>query len=189
MTENKTLKAQPALITEFHTNCQHCDAQLPHSQGCCPECAAPARIPCAVVSFPGPPLWRRGLAALLDRLVPLPFLAFIWPEWLIAVAAWSLLCDCSPERRSFGKRICRLRVVSAASGRPCHRWQAALRRVGIALTQIAWCLWAWLPVVLLYELAALACALLNRHGRRPEDFLAGTRVITEKAFRQLQKQR
>jgi uncharacterized RDD family membrane protein YckC len=58
-----------------------------------------------------------------------------------------------------------------------------LRRVGLALTQTAWALWQWIPFVLAYELIALACVLLDSRGRRPEDFVVGTRVVTEKEYR------
>jgi len=83
-----------------------------------------------------------------------------------------------------GKWLLRLRVVSAA--KRCHPVQAMLRRVGMALTQTAWALWQWIPFVLAYELIALVCVLLDVRGRRPEDFVAGTRVITEKVYRRNQ---
>ena len=129
-----------------------------------------------------PPLWRRALAALIDRMAPLPFLAYFFPRWTLVVLAYHLLCDCSPARRSVGKWVCRLRVVDASS-RPCSVWQSALRRAGSALTQTAWALWQFIPLVMLYELAALACVLLDPQGRRPEDFLSSTKVVTEKRFR------
>lgn len=147
-----------------------------------------ARIAPAKAIAPRPPVWRRTLAAMIDRVAPLPFLAFFFPKWMLAVVAWHLLCNCTPDRRSFGKQVCRLRVVSATSGKPCQWWQAALRSAGIAITQAAWCLWAWIPVVLLYELGSLACVLLSPEGRRPEDYLTGTRVITEKTHRRNQPQ-
>jgi len=136
-----------------------------------------------------PALWRRATAEIIDRLVPLPLMALIFPRWTLAVLAYHLLCDCTPARRSFGKWCCRLRVVQASSRRDCDRWRAALRRIGSALSQTAWCLWTGIPIVLLYELGSLACVLLSAEGRRPEDYLAGTRVVTEQAYRRSQSQR
>lgn len=136
-----------------------------------------------------PALWRRALASMIDRLAPLPFLALFFPKWMAVVFLYHLLCDCSPDRRSLGKWVYRLRVVADAPAKQCQWWRAALRRIGPAFAQAAWCLWEFIPLALAYELAALACVLLNSAGKRPEDFLAGTRVITEKAFRQLQNQR
>jgi uncharacterized RDD family membrane protein YckC len=134
-----------------------------------------------------PALWRRVAASLIDRLAPLPCIALVYPRWALVVFAYHLLADCTPERRSVGRWVCRLRVVSAASDGPCRWWQAVLRRGGIAVTQTAWCLWEFVPFVLLYELIALASALLDAQGRRPEDFAARTRVVSEKEFSRLQK--
>ncbi len=58
----------------------------------------------------------------------------------------------------------------------------------VATTQAAWCLGQFIPWVLIYELGAAACVLLDAQGRRPEDFLTRTRVLTEKAFRQSQSE-
>ncbi|MBL8208277.1 MAG: RDD family protein [Blastocatellia bacterium] len=136
------------------------------------------------------PNWRRAgllrliLAELTDRILPLPFLAFFFPAWTLVVLAWHLLCDCGPNRRSAGKWIFRLRVVARERRSTCAWWQAALQRLGIALAQAAWCAWAGLPYLIVYELASLAFLLLSPTGRRLEEYLAGTVVVTEKSFRQ-----
>jgi uncharacterized RDD family membrane protein YckC len=118
-------------------------------------------------------------------------LAFFFPQWTAVVFLYHLLCDSSPERRSPGKWICRLRVVSADTGRKCAWWRAALRRTGSVLSQSAWCqIWTmpeWLPLVLAYELISLAFVMISPTGRRLEDLLAGTRVVTERSYRQRQK--
>lgn len=142
-------------------------------------CLTPAQAPCA-------PLWRRVVAEVMDRAVPLPFIALFFPHWLVVVVAWHLLCDCSPQRRSFGKWVCRLRVIHPPTAAPCPFWRAALQRLGIALTQTAWCLWWGIPWVLLYEFAAFACVWLSPTGRRPEEYLAGTQIVTEKTYRRRQ---
>lgn len=129
-----------------------------------------------------PAIWRRVLAGVIDRCAPLPFLAWVFPRWTLVVLVYHLLCDCTPERRGLGKWVCRLRVVNDADG-DCRVWQSLLRRVGTALTQTAWTLWEGIPFVMAYELLALACVLLNAGGRRPEDFVTGTRVVTEREYR------
>ncbi|MGH9768681.1 MAG: RDD family protein, partial [Blastocatellia bacterium] len=87
-----------------------------------------------------PALWRRGLAELIDRMFPMPFLAFFFPKWIVVVFLYHLLRDSSPTRRSAGKVIFRLRVVSADDGRKCAWHQAVLRRMGSAAAQSAWCM-------------------------------------------------
>ncbi|MGH9843630.1 MAG: RDD family protein [Blastocatellia bacterium] len=134
-----------------------------------------------------PAFYRRGLAELLDRLMPLPFLAFFFNEWVVVVFLYHLLCCCSQGRRSVGMWVCRLRVISVDTGRKCAGWQAAFRRAGSAVSQAAWCLWQGLPFVLAYELISLASVLIHPRGRRPEDWLAGTQVVTERGYRRLQK--
>ena len=136
-----------------------------------------------ITSVPRASLWRVVIAELIDRCIPLPFIAFFWPPWLVVVIAWHLLCDCSPNRRSLGKAICRLRIIHPASITPCPFWRAALQRLGITLTQAAWCLWWGIPFVLLYELVSCACVLLSPTGRRPDEYLADTQIVTEKIYR------
>ena len=135
-------------------------------------------------------LLRRALAELIDRAVPLPFLALLFPRWAVVIFVYQLLCDCSPNRRSVGKWLCRLRVISTVatdSAPRCQWWQAVLRRIGSAAAQTAWCLWVWLPVVMAYELITVVCVLLSPAGLRLEDFVAGTRVVTERQFRHMRK--
>lgn len=150
-----------------------------------PEATARAAQP-----IPLPPHWRRMLAAFIDRLTPQPWLAFFFPGWTLVVLAYHLLCDSSPARRSVGKWLCRLRVVDAQSvtrGAQCaDGWQAVLRRTGAALAQAAWCMPDLMLYALAYDLIALAFVLLSQQAQRPEDFAAGTRVVTEAAYRKHQ---
>ena len=135
------------------------------------------------VAVARPPIWRRTLAAVIDRLMPQPWLAFFFPGWTLVVLAYHLLCDASPARRSFGKRVCRLRVVDARAVTRGAWWQAVLRRVLAALAQVAWCVPDLMLYALAYDLIALAFVLLSPQAQRPEDFVAGTRVVTEAAYR------
>ncbi|MEP7343044.1 MAG: RDD family protein [Acidobacteriota bacterium] len=137
----------------------------------------------AAKAAPNRLLLRRGVAELIDRAMPLPFLAMLFPRWAAVVFLYQLLCDCSPGRRSVGKWLCRLRVVDTDTAMSCGGWQAITRRMGAAASQTAWCLWMWMPFVLAYELLSIASVLLDPAGRRLEDFVAGTRVVTERAFR------
>ncbi|MBL8170430.1 MAG: RDD family protein [Acidobacteria bacterium] len=135
--------------------------------------------------WPRAPLARRLLADVIDRLVPLPFIVagYFWPEWILVVFAWHWLRDAGPQRRSFGKLICRLRVVQDGSRARCAWWQAAMRRMGMALAQAAYCLPGWMLWAFVYDLVALSFVLLTPSGQRPEDFAAGTMVVTEAAYR------
>src|SRR5438128_9214197 len=103
------------------------------------------------MTTPKAPLFRVLVADIIDRLVPLPFLVWLFPQWIVVVIAYHLLCDCSHNRRSFGKWLMRLRVVQRDKTGTCDFWRAALQRLGVTLTQIAWCLWWGIPFVLLYE--------------------------------------
>jgi uncharacterized RDD family membrane protein YckC len=77
----------------------------------------------------------------------------------------------------------RLRVVAVKRCPPCAWWRAALQRLGIALAQAAWCAWTGLPYLLAYELGALAFLLLSPTGRRLEEVLAGTIIVTAKEYK------
>jgi uncharacterized RDD family membrane protein YckC len=140
-----------------------------------------------VVSAGKPALWRRGLAELIDRMLPLPWLAFFFPKWIVIVFLYHLLCDAGTERRSLGKWICRLRVIAAETGGKPALSQAIARRVGSAASQAAWCVWQWMWVALIYEIVALVCVSLSPAGQRLEDWMVGTRVVTERAYRRMKR--
>lgn len=131
-------------------------------------------------------IFRRLLAEAVDRLLPLPFLAYLFPPWVLVVVLFHLICDGSPSGRSPGKWIFRLRVVSISSNEPCGVWRSFLRRVPTALGQAAYCFWVFVPVIFFYEIVSLAFVWLNPAGRRFEDYLAGTRVISESQYRRSQ---
>jgi uncharacterized RDD family membrane protein YckC len=130
---------------------------------------------------------RRALAEIIDRLVPLPFIAYLFPIWILVVVVYHLICDGAPSGQSVGKWVCRLRVISNGSGEPCGVWRSMLRRLPTALGQAAYCAWMMIPVVTAYELAMLAFVWLNPSGRRIEDYLAGTQVITGSAYSRLHR--
>jgi uncharacterized RDD family membrane protein YckC len=129
-----------------------------------------------------PGMVRRALAEIIDRLMPLPFLAYRFPLWVLVVIAYHLICDGLLSGQSVGKWVCRLCVVSTTTGEPCGVGRAVLRRLPTAFGQAAYCAWMMIPVVLAYELVSLALVWLNPPGRRIEDYLAGTQVITRSAY-------
>jgi len=146
---------------------------------------SPAESISSAISPDGPPLWRRALAEAVDRMIPLPFVVvgYFFPMWLVVVFAWHLLRDSSAGRRSAGKLLCRLRVAPANGRRRCAMWRSALRRVGSALSQTAYCLPELMLYAFIYDLVSLAFVLLDPAGRRLEDLIAGTRVVTEADYR------
>ncbi len=138
-----------------------------------------------------PATWRRVGASLIDRLLPLPFLAWFFPEWTLVVLVYQLMSDSAPSGRSVGKRVLRLRAVSDQSLEPCGLWRGVLRRSAAALSQAGYCLLGWWTGLWMaaaaYDLLSFACVCLDPQGRRPEDYLAGTRVVTEKVYRRAKR--
>lgn len=130
-----------------------------------------------------PGIVRRVMASIIDRMVPLPFLAYLFPAWILVVLAYSLFCDGAPTGRSLGKRLCRLRVISLASPEPCGIRRSLIRRLGPALCQLAYCSLELISLALVYELVSLVFVMLNPSGRRMEDYIAGTQVITERVYK------
>jgi uncharacterized RDD family membrane protein YckC len=166
--------------------CHSCGAAIRRGIGFCGVCGsaqAVARPGLILRSRPG--MIRRAMAEIIDRLAPLPFLAYLFPLWIWVVIAYHLICDGSPSGQSVGKWVCRLCVISTASGEPCGVWRSMLRRIPTALGQAAYCAWMMIPLVIAYELVSLAFVWLNPTGRRIEDYPAGTQVITRNAYGKL----
>lgn len=166
--------------------CCSCGAAVRRGIGFCTVCgSAQAGAAPKLILRLRPGILRRALAEIIDRLVPLPFLAYLFLLWIWVVVAYHLLCDGSPSGQSVGKWVCRLCVVSTASGEPGGVWRAVVRRLPTALGQAAYCTWMMIPLVIAYELVSLAFVWLNPTGRRLEDYLAGTQVITRNAYGKL----
>ncbi|HKQ07905.1 MAG TPA: RDD family protein [Blastocatellia bacterium] len=163
--------------------CRACGAAVRRGAGFCASCGfAQADVTPSLILRSRPGMVRRVLAEIIDRLMPLPFLAYLFPLWVWVVVAYHLICDGSPSGQSVGKWVCRLCVVSTATGEPCGVWRAVLRRLPTALGQAAYCAWMMIPVVIAYELVMVAFVWLNPTGRRLEDYLTGTQVITRSAY-------
>lgn len=174
------------LVTRQHSPRCECGARLPNGASFCPACGTAAHnVQSSSVTSRQSTVARRFLAEVIDRLVPLPFIAYGFPPWVLVVIAYHLICDGAPSGRGPGKWVFRLRVVSVSSKQPCGICRAALRRLSIALGQAAYCTWALVPFAIAYELVSLAFVWLNPTGRRIEDYLAGTQVITEGQYQKL----
>ena len=174
------------LASRQHPPRCECGARLPNGASFCPACGAAAHtIQSSAVTSRQSTVARRFLAEVIDRLLPLPFIAYVFPPWVFAVVAYHLICDGAPSGRGPGKWIFRLRVVSVSSKEPCGICRAALRRLSTALGQAAYCTWVLVPFVIAYELASFAFVWLNPAGRRIEDYLAGTQVISEGQYQKL----
>jgi uncharacterized RDD family membrane protein YckC len=134
--------------------CSDCGAALKPGVRFCNDCGAQVQSPgsFAVWLKARPSLPRRLQAELIDRLVafalafvvaiPLALVSLRYFFWLAAgvLLAWHLLRDCSPQRRSFGKWRRGLRVVTAGGRQQCAWWQALLRRLPVAVSQLAYVL-------------------------------------------------
>jgi uncharacterized RDD family membrane protein YckC len=168
--------------------CHDCGATVLRGAGFCASCgsaragAAPSLI---VRSRPG--MLRRALAEIIDRVVPLPFLAYAFPAWVWVVVAYHLICDGTPSGQGVGKWVCRLCVVSTARGEACGVWRGLLRGLPTALGQAAYCAWIMIPVVIAYEMASLGFVWMNAGGRRIEDYFAGTQVVTRATYGRLRR--
>lgn len=138
---------------------------------------------------------RRVMAEIINRLLPLPFIAWVFPAWTLVVVAYHLFCDAGPSGKSPGKSLFRLRVISAETLEPCGQMgshlgrmlRGGLRRLGIALSQAIYCHGTYWLAALAYDLASLAFVWVNAMGRRPEDYLAHTVVVSEGTYRRLRR--
>jgi uncharacterized RDD family membrane protein YckC len=167
-----------------------------------------------------PSLGRRLCAEIIDRLAPFaiaPIIAipmtligsngFFW-TWNSVAFLWHLLRDCSANRRSLGKWLLRLRVVSVNGRRQCAWQRVIARRLLSAMSQSAYSIaivasvmdwlkleqtpWPWplftefaIPLLLLafgYDFASLASILITDGGRRVEDFMVDTCVVCGAAY-------
>lgn len=94
-------------------------------------------------------LSKRLTAECFDRVVPV----FVFPViiavpmlligkeyfvliWFFVLFAWHLLRDSSPNRRSLGKKLRKLRVVMANGQDKCGWWRLIVRRSGSAVSQL-----------------------------------------------------
>lgn len=175
-----------------------------------------------------PAISSRITAEIIDRVIAsivfplviaLPMVVigreFFVPIWLFVTCAWHLLRDCSPNQRSTGKRLCRLRVVMSNGRGPCPLSRRIFRRIGSMLSQMFYLLAVaiYIPFfgisdsakhvavllfslvglprpgasilmlsALLYDIISLIVISISTKGRRLEDLLTRTRVISESDY-------
>lgn len=86
--------------------------------------------------FTKAPIFRRLIADFVDRAIPLPFLAYFFPFWLVICRGYDLMADM--RGASVGKRLVGLEVVivprNATRHGPRCNPRCSIRRNGI------WCL-------------------------------------------------
>lgn len=176
--------------------CPACDKRAAKGTKFCVVCgaelssglsAASAIKPQPEAAVRKPVLLQRIAAQLIDRLLPLPFLALVYPEWFWVVGAFHLICEMW-SGRSPGKVICRMRVVDERSLKKCGPVRGLLRRVCVALGQVAYCRWEFVMFAVGYDLVSFLFVWRDRAGQRIEDLLLGTRVIGEGRYRKLKRQ-
>jgi uncharacterized RDD family membrane protein YckC len=191
--ENIAARALSSALARLRDSyrCQNCDAPRGRDAGFCFSCGTAFRL-AKRRAFPAKAgIVRRALSELIDRLLPLPFLAYFFPEWSLVVLAVSLLSACTRSGRTAGKVVCRLRVISVASLEPCGMITAVARRLSVLMCLAAY-LWSgflseWWLAALGYDLFSLLFICFNPSGRRLEDYLLGAQVVTEGAYRKMRR--
>jgi len=126
------------------------------------------------------PVLRRLAAALVDRLLPLPFLAaFFWP-WALVVIAYDLGRDA--RGASVGKRLLGLKTVMvspdpALDGQPCSAGRSLLRNLLWAGSRLCYLSVVLAPLGIALDVTGCLMAALTPEGRHLGDRIGGTQVV------------
>lgn len=126
------------------------------------------------------PAGRRLGAAVIDRLLPLPFLvAFFWP-WALVVLGYDLLRDAAGA--SVGKRLLGLETVQvspdpALDGRACGVGRSLLRNLPWAAARLCYLVVVLSVAGFALDVTAGLLVLLSAGGASLGDRLGGTRVV------------
>lgn len=182
-------------------NCPHCGSEMGTGHRFCPACGEPVvdeKIcvrPGSVEGeqpmtegpgktvLPKAGLFRRVLADIIDRWVPCPFFAYLFPPWILAVIGYGLLCDGLMEGRSVGKRLLGLRTLDCDRLEPCTYSRSFLRNLSWTLAQVAYTSLFLIPLAMAYDFLELLFIAFDQQGRRLGDRIGGTVVVTESSFR------
>lgn len=127
------------------------------------------------------PAGQRQGAAVIDRLLPLPFLIpFFWP-WALVVVAYDLGRDAGGA--SAGKRLMGLKTVMVSpdpvlDGQFCTAGRLLLRNLLCAGGRLCYFSVVLAPVGFLLDVAGCLMVCLTPEGRHLGDRLSGTRVVT-----------
>ena len=123
-------------------------------------------------------LLLRAASKILDLILIAAVIEVIPRAGFFAGLAYLLLGDGLFDGRSLGKKLIRLKVVSADPLQPCTFRESLLRNstlgLGYLLGLIPWIGWIALPVIAAVEFILI---LGNKEGRRLGDEIAGTTVI------------
>ncbi len=126
------------------------------------------------------PVLRRMAAGLVDRLLPLPFLAaFFWP-WALVVIAYDLGRDA--QGASVGKQLLGLKTVMvspdpALDGQPCTAGLSVLRNLLWAGARVCYLSVVLMPVGIALDVTGCLMAALTPEGRHLGDRIGGTQVV------------
>jgi hypothetical protein len=123
-------------------------------------------------------LLLRVMAKTIDLIVIAAAAKAVTKVGFFAGLAYLLISDGLFDGRSLGKKIIRLRVISAASGIPGDFRDSMIRNAPFATAMLLFSIpiagWVFLVLVLTFE---FMLALGNSGGMRLGDDLAGTKVL------------
>jgi uncharacterized RDD family membrane protein YckC len=132
------------------------------------------------------PRLRRALADLVDRLIPMPFLAhFFWP-WALVCVAYDLVTDArggSPGKRLLGLQVQIVSPRHGLSGQPCNLGRSILRNLLWGVARLCYASSVLTPIGIAYDVMECLLAAFSPTGRRLGDLLAGTQVVAHEEGR------
>ena len=161
---------------DLKLNCFKCGAPLNPGQRFCHQCGCEVIRRDAVFVKAG--VIRRTIAEIIDRLVPLPFVVYLFPPWFVVIALYGLLRESTFKSQSIGKKIMGLRVIFLFDESPCAWWQGITRNLLRTLSQLSYIVGILAPLAFLYDVISFI-AICRKKGRRPGDYMAGTMVLNE----------
>lgn len=123
---------------------------------------------------------RRIAAGLIDRLLPLPFLAAVFWPWALVVIAYDLGRDA--QGASVGKRLMGLKTVTVSpdpglDGQPCSTGRSLLRNLLWVGARVCYLSVVLVPVGIALDVTGCLMVLLTSDGRHLGDRIGGTRVV------------
>jgi uncharacterized RDD family membrane protein YckC len=128
------------------------------------------------------------MAEIIDRIITLPFIVYLFPPWIAVIVGYTLFCDGLFSGRSIGKKAMGLRVVCKDEHfTQCCLISSVLRNFLQAAAFVGYGLLIFIPFALLYELLELLFIAFHKEGRRIGDLFANTSVITEELNQKLRK--
>jgi hypothetical protein len=123
-------------------------------------------------------LLLRTAAKILDFILIAAVMEIIPRAGYYAGLAYILLGDGFFDGRSIGKKLIRLKVVSASTNAPCTFRDSILRNSTLAVGYIFWLI-PWIGWIALFLVSALEFTLIlgSKDGMRLGDEIARTAVI------------